>query len=270
MALALFLLLLPPLSPPQVEMRLDPRPGPEFTLILDGPSGAGSGEFRGRVSLNGSPSELPLSGRAESSGGRLRVAATARYTDVPADWLGRFRPGSFDYAVRGEVAGKEVSWSGTMRWSEVPVAGEGLASRFLRLGSLELTALSPKRTEGRGVLNVSNPFSFPVRLSAGTFRIRVNGEEIGGGGARERVARGKRTTGVELPFSAEERRFLAAAGDRWAVGAPVRADLSGSLTLRLPSGDVSIPLDFSTTMGTDGARSGVFSHPDGGSSLSPH
>ena len=270
MALLSFFLLLAIQDSSRIEIGVVPQPGPVLTLVLAGPSRAASGEFRGRASFNGSPLELPLSGRAESGGGRLRVTATARYADVPEDWLGRFHPGSFEYAVRGEVAGAAVSWSGTMRWSEIAVTGDNLVSRFLTLASLELTGLSAKRTEGRGFLSVSNPFSFPVSLAAWTYRIRVNGEEIGGGNARGHVARGRRTTGLELPFSAEEGRFLAAAGSRWAVGAPVKAELTGSLKIRLPSGDASLPLEFSTAMGTDGARSGVFSHPDGAGSLSPH
>jgi hypothetical protein len=157
-----------------------------------------------------------------------------------------------------------------MRWSEVAVTGDGLIARFLKLTSTELTSLSARRTEGRGILAIANPFSFRVALEGASYRLRVNGEELGGGAARGRTLRAKRTGALELPFSAEEQRFRVAAGPSWFVGASVPVELSGSLLLRLPSGEFAVPLEFSGRMGTDGARSGVFSHPDGGSSLSPN
>src|SRR5436190_11158696 len=105
-------LLLPAAAPP--EITVDPRPG-SFVVTFTGPVlKAASGPFRGGVSLYGSTAEMPLSGRAAMSRGRLRVTASLRYVDVPADWLNRFRRDAFDYRVRGEVSGSEpVSWSGT-------------------------------------------------------------------------------------------------------------------------------------------------------------
>jgi hypothetical protein len=251
------LLILALAVPPAAEISIDPGPGKTFDLVLTGPSPAGSGEFHGSVSFNGSPSELPLAGKAEASGGGLRIAATARYMDVPEDWLGRFRPGSFDYAIRGQVAGGgTVSWSGTMAWSDVPVTGHDLVSRFLKVGSLELIALSEKRTEGHAVLNVTNPFSFPVKIASTSCRIRVNGQEIGDVIGGVGTARARKTIGYEMFFTAEKKRFLDAAGRQWVVGARVPAELSGTLTLRLNSGDASVPLTFSGAMGTGSVKSG--------------
>ena len=140
----------------------------------------------------------------------------------------------------------------------------------VKLASFELTALSPTRSEGRAVLSVTNPFSFPIPEALASCRVRVNGEEIGSGAGHRRKLRPGKKGGLEIPFRVHHDRFLAAAGDRWAVGADVDAELEGSLTLRLPSGDLSVPFRFSDRMGTDGARSGVFSHSEGATSLSPH
>ena len=257
-----------------LEIAVDPRPGASFGLVLSGPAGsAGAGEFRGGVRLNGSQVEMPLAGRAELAGDRLRLAATVRYADVPADWLSHHRPEAFDYRVRAEVAGAgTVSWEGALAWSDISFAGGREAlSRFVALGSLELTSLSATRTEGRGVLSVTNPFAFPITIAAAEYRLRVNGNEIGGGAAKGRIMKaGKKNAALELPFRLDEKAFKAAAGDSWVVGASLDAGVSGSLTLRLPAGDVALPFDFPRRLGTDGARSGVFSHPAGATSLSPN
>jgi LEA14-like dessication related protein len=254
-----------------LEITVDPRPG-SFVIALTGPvSKATSGPFRGSVSLYGSAAEMPLSGRAEMSQGRLRVTAALAYADVPADWLNRFRRDAFDYRVRVEVSGGEaVSWSGTARWDEVKAGGTGdTLEQFVRLASLELTSLALTRSEGRGFLVVTNPFSFPITLASTSYRLRVDGEEVGAGGTRGRILRAQHRVSLELPFTVQHWRFIGAAGGQWAAGAEIEAELEGSLTLRLPSGDLSIPLRFPARLGTDGARAGVFSHPDGATGLSP-
>ena len=255
-----------------VEITVDPRPGGSFVVSFEGPSlRATAGDFRGGVSLYGSPAEMALTGRAERKGGLLRLSATVRYADVPADWLNRFRRDTFDYRVRAEVEGGEsVSWSGTERWSGVKAAGSDESLKtFVKLASLELTSLSLTRSEGRAVLAITNPFPFPIAIAETSYRLSVNGEEVGAGGTRGRILRPRQTAGLELPFTVQQWRFLSAAGRQWATGAELEAEVEGSLTLRLPTGDLSIALRFPGRLGTDGARSGVFSHPDGATSLSP-
>ena len=143
------------------------------------------------------------------------------------------------------------------------------AAPEVKLSSLELTALSTKRSEGRAVLSVANRSALPIAGVLANCRVRVNGQEIGNGAGHRRKIRPGKKGRLEIPFRVDHDRFLAAAGEKWAVGADVDAELEGSLTLRRPSGDVSVPFRFTDRMGTDGARSGVFSHPDGATSLSP-
>ena len=255
-----------------LEITIDPRPG-SFVVTFTGPVlKATSGPFRGSVSLYGSAAEMPLSGRAEMIRDRLRVTATLRYVDVPADWLNRFQRDAFDYRARVEVSGGEtVSWSGTARWDQVRVGGNGdTLEQFVKLTSLELTALALTRSEGRGLLVVTNPFSFPITLASTSYRLRIDGEEVGAGGTRGRILRPQYKVSLELPFTVQHWRFIGAAGGQWAAGAEIEAELEGSLTLRLPSGDLSVPLKFPARLSTDGARAGVFSHPDGATGLSPH
>ncbi len=271
--LALLILTAP--SALSLEITVDPRPV-SCGAVLAGPAeGDGAGEFRGTLSLNGSSVELPVSGRGRAGGGRARLELSLPYADLPQDWLARLRPDSFEYRIRGEIAGAgPVSWSGRMRWKDVVVSGGREAlSRFIELTSLELLGLSEKHSEGRAVLAIRNPFAFPVTASAASYRVRVNGQEVGAGGPRERSVKAKRRSGLELPFRVDRGRFLSAAGDTWAAGASVESGVEGLLTLRVArvaAASVEIPLKLSGTMGTDGARSGVFTYPDGATSLSPH
>lgn len=254
-----------------LELTIDPQPGRFFTATFAGPAPCiAAGQFRGSVSLNGSPAEMPLVGRAEQVGSGARLRATLRYADVPADWVSRFRPDTFDYSIRGGVEGlRAISCSGTLGWEQVVVEGGREAlSRFVKLTSLELTALSARRSEGRAVLTVDNPFSFPIAVAAASYDLRIHEQRIGGGARRGQILRGQRKGSLELPLTVDHERFLAAAGTAWAVGAELDAKLLATLTLRFPQGDLSVSVTLQGRMGTDGARSGVFSLPEGGTSLS--
>jgi hypothetical protein len=97
----------------------------------------------------------------------------------------------------------------------------------------------------------------------------VLGQEIGEAPGKGRTLRPRKRARFEIFVRADPQRFRSAAGDRWAVGAELAAEVEAALTLRLPGGNPTVGAVLPGTMGTDGARSGVFSLPEGASSLSP-
>jgi hypothetical protein len=214
----------------QPEISVDPRPG-SFVGPSPAPGlQAASGPFRGSLALYGSAAEMPLSGRAETSQGRLRVTATPSLRRRSRRLAHRFRPDAFDYRVRVEVPGRRPCPG------PAPSAGTGSASsepetleQFVKLASLELTALALTRSEGRGLLVVTNPFLFDHagldELSPLDRRRRG-----GGGGTRGRILRPQHKVSLELPFTVQHWRFIGAAGGQWAAGADIEAELEGSLT----------------------------------------
>lgn len=164
------------------------------------------------------------------------------------------------------VAGAALAWAagGPFAASE-----ETSLSVGVELTSLELTTLSEKRSEARAVLKISNPFASPVRVTEARFVLRVNGKEVGHGSSPARTVRAHKPKGVEIPIRIDRKGFLAALGGQFDAGMQIDAELSGEILLRLPSGDVTLPLRLRGRLGTEGARSGVFSPPGAGGSLSP-
>jgi hypothetical protein len=244
-ALAVLSLLLA-LSPGPLEVVLQPGAEETFAATLVGPAtGSRGGRFEGSLSLNGSPAELPIKGNAEVAAGRLRIPLTLRYADVPADWANRYRPEGFDYRVRGRLDGGEsVEWAGRGAWEEVAVEGDRrTASRVLRLSSLEVTDLSFTESRGRAVLAVRNPFTFPVRIAAVRYRLLANERAIGSGETRGLLLRPSRENTLLLPVELDHAGLVAAAGSALVSGGSIDTRLRGALTLRLPGGDVEVPLD---------------------------
>jgi len=226
------------------------RPGVEqsFSATLSGSAaGLSEGPFRGALALNGSPAQISISGEARKNGSRWRLPVTLRYADVPADWANRFRPGTFDYRLRGTVAGgAPVEWAGTKRWDGVEVEGDrDVVSRFVKLRSVEVTEFSLLESEAKAILAVRNPFSFPLKLARTQYQLSANGREVGSGETRGLLLRESQTNTLSLPIELDHGELVAAAGRALLSGGTVEARLTGTLTIRLPGGDVAVPLDLS-------------------------
>jgi LEA14-like dessication related protein len=232
-------------SPYSIE--IDPSPGETLTAIVSGPAASTpSGEFRGRVSLYdfGTPREMAVAGRAERRGGALGVTMRIRYADLPEEWGVRFRPDGFDFHLRGSVAGAPLDWRGRLPWTEVAVsAGEDVASRFVSLKDVELSSLSPAGSRGVAHISVVNPFNFPLRIASTTYGVEASGREIGRGATRGLLLRPRRASTLDFPVELDHSQLLAAAGSAFLMGGDVDARLHGSITIRLPGGDVRVPFD---------------------------
>ena len=217
-----------------------------ITVILSGAaSGTPAGAFSGSVALNGSSSEVPVSGVAKASGERLEISVKMRYRDVPEDWIRRLRASDFDYRLRGRVAGgNPVEWSGTRRWDQVEVEKrEGAASGFVKLTSIQLTEFSLLESAARAEVTVRNPFAFPLKLASASYRLFANGSEVGSGAAGEMILRPEQETTLRLPIDVDHGQLLGAAGSALRSGGDVEGRLRGALAVRLPRGDIPVPLD---------------------------
>lgn len=245
LALSLLFAIVSGAASPRIE--IDPSPGETLTATITGPaSGVPTGEFRGSVALYGAgaPVEIPVAGRAERSGAGLRVSARLRYADIPAEWGVRFRPDGFDYRIRGTVGAAPLEWQGRLAWSDVAVeAEEETAARFLKLAGIELTSFSPSGSRGVARITVVNPFSFPLTIASTRYRIEAAGRAVGQGSTRGIILRARRTSTVDFPVEIDHGQLIAAAGSAFVMSGDVDAELKGSLTIRLPGGDVRVPVE---------------------------
>lgn len=231
-------------------VEIDVRPGPAdtFSATLVGPAqGAGTGAFTGKLSINGSAAEIPVTSQAKATGDRLRLPVTLRYADVPSDWANRFRPQTFDYRLSGRTAaGAPVEWSGTARWDDIGVEGEKeTAGRFLRLASVEVTDVGFTESTAQAVLTVRNPFAFPLTIASTRYRLTSGARVVGTGQTRGKLLRARQESTLLLPIDVDHGQLLGAAGSGILGGGSLPARLSGTLTVRLPRGDVPVPLDLS-------------------------
>jgi LEA14-like dessication related protein len=217
-----------------------------FTAVVVGPApGEATGDFSGTVAVNGS-AELPVKGLAHrATDGRLELSLNIRYADIPADWAERFHLGNLDFRLHGAVGRRErVDWSGTLPWRDVSVDGEKDAvSRFVQLSTLKLTHFSILESEARASVVVHNPFAFPLKVATAVYRLLANGYEVGAGETRGFLLHAGKDNVLDFPIDIEHAQLLAAAGSALASGGEVEGRLRGELRVRLPGGDVAVPLD---------------------------
>lgn len=217
-----------------------------MTLSVVDPRAA-AGAFSGLLSLNGSASEIPITGVARPSAERLELTVKLKYRDVPEDWIKRFRAADFDYRLRGRVAGASpAEWSGTRRWVDIAVEKrEDAVSGFVKLGSISLTQFSLLESAARADVAVRNPLSFPLKLASSSYRLFANGREVGSGATGEMTLRAAAETTLGLPIDLDHGELLAAAGSALRAGGEVEGRLRGTLVVRLPGGDIPVPIDLS-------------------------
>ncbi len=246
----LFLLILsaqPAAATPAVDLRVVPELESFTAIVSRAEPGASAGAFSGSLSLYGSPSAIPITGVARASAERLELTLKIRYRDVPEDWIKRFRAADFDYRLRGRVAGgSAVDWSGTRRWGEVSIEKrEEAASGFVKLGSIALTQFSLFESAARAEVTVRNPLSIPLKLASTSYTLFANGREVGSGSTDEMILKAGQETTLSLPIDLDHSQLLAAAGSALRSSGEVEGRLRGSLVVRLPGGDIPVPLDLS-------------------------
>jgi LEA14-like dessication related protein len=219
----------------------------QLVATLSGPAAElPAGAFAGRLSLNGSPAELPVAGTVSHARNEWRLPVVVRYADVPADWADRFRPETFTYRLRGGVGGTVREWTGTHAWKDVEVESDrDTLSGFLELAHVELTRFSLLESEATAELALRNPFAFPLKIAETRYTLDADGRPVGEGGTQGRILHPRQRNVVPLPIEIDHGELLSAAGRAIVSGGEVAVRLRGHLVLRLNGGDITIPLNVS-------------------------
>jgi LEA14-like dessication related protein len=226
----------------QVEGEKDAR------VTIAGPAAdLAPGPFRGAITLNGSPSEMPVAGTVVHAGGRWQLTVPVRYAEVPADWADRFAPQTFTYRLKGSGAGAAPrEWSGTAAWKDVEIEGDkDVLARFLALEDVQLTEFSLLSSEAEARLAIHNPLGFELKIAETSYTLFVDGRVVGEGATRGLILHPARRNVLALPVSIDHGELIAAAGQALLAGGDVEVRLRGRMVLRLKGGDIAVPLDLS-------------------------
>jgi len=215
------------------------------TAVFSGAmDGAPSGPFAGNLSLNRSSSEIPVTGNAQASLQRVRITVTIKYSDVPQDWLNRYRSYDFDYRLHGQIAGaRNVDWAGSKRYDEVEAeTKDNGGSDFMRLTSIALTQTTPKDMSAKIQVSIQNPLSFPLKIASASYRLSAKDHNLGSGSMKAANLHPAQNT-LDLPIDLDQAALLAVVAAALKSGGPITAHLQGTLVIAMPGADVEVPID---------------------------
>ncbi len=206
--------------------------------------------FRGAIVLDGAEPGLPVSAPMTVTERTATVPVVIDLARVPPELLARLRLDSFDYVLSGTAGDSPVAVSGGGRWDELgrEAGAEGAIDRFLHLRSAAVEKVSLTQTQARGELEIRNPFVFDLRVAGLEYRLRTGGAAIASGRARGILLHRSTVSRVDLPLEVQNAALLSAAGRALLSGGELSGSLEGSLTLRLPAGDVKVPFSVPGTI----------------------
>ena len=120
------------------------------------------------------------------------------------------------------------------------------ASAFVRLSSLELTSFTLFESEAAGRRLGEKSLFVPAedrrRRPTGSSPTAVRS---GSGQTQGLLLQPKQDNALDFPIEIEHGSMLAAAGGALASGGEIDGRLQGTLSVRLPGGDIAVPLDLS-------------------------
>lgn len=199
--------------------------------------------FRGALVLDGAEPGLPVSAPMAVTERTATVPVEIELARVSPDLLAHLRLDSFDYVLSGTAGDSPVAVSGGGRWEELgrDAGVEGAVGRFLHLRSAAVEKVSLTETQARGELEIRNPFAFDLKVAGLEYRLIAKRRAIASGKGRGILLHRSAVSRVDLPLQVENFPLISAAGSALLSGGEIDGALEGSITLRLPAGDVKVP-----------------------------
>lgn len=133
---------------------------------------------------------------------------------------------------------------GVLRFGTPDVKTPAAASPdFLRFAGARLTDVSFSETSGEATVVLFNPFSFAVPVRELSYQLDAGGRTLATGVKHAVRLRPRQETTVTLPVTAKNVDLAAAAGSALRSHGVVEGRLTGHFTVKLSSGDVTVPLN---------------------------
>jgi LEA14-like dessication related protein len=114
---------------------------------------------------------------------------------------------------------------------------------YLRLGDARLTVVSLTETAGEAKVILFNPCSFVVPIREIAYELWAGDRHLASGALRSVRLRPRQETTVSLPVTARNVDLAAVAGSALMAGGVVDGRLVGHITVKVSTGDVSVPIN---------------------------
>lgn len=225
--------------------------------LPDAPRG-GSATFTGKLDVANvevpfrSPARVLLQPAAKGAGSDAVFFVDVDLPKVPEALLSRAGAHAVDLTLDGALKGEKgdvvpVFAVGVLRFRTQQVnTPAGASVDFLRFAGARLTQVSLTQTSGEAKIVLYNPLSFVVPVREVRYELHAGGRRLAAGSKKAVRLRPRQEAVVTLPITAANVDLAAAAGSALLSKGVVDGRLLGAITVKVRSGDLTIPVDMAT------------------------
>jgi Late embryogenesis abundant protein len=206
-----------------------------------------SGRLDGSLAMGGAP-PMPISAVASVSGSGLSFPLI--YADIPEAALRAVEKDPVPYRIEGTLHGQRIAWSGALPRSAVRLdaSAASVRSEFVRVSDLSVSRIGFAGATVNVDARVFNPFRFDLKFAAVRYRVEIEGETVGAGHLDRFLLHGERWSRLTLPVELDGAAWIAAAGQA-ALSGGAEGRLAGTVTVRLPDGNLEAPFELPIRIG---------------------
>jgi hypothetical protein len=208
------------------------------------------GQFRGHLSVYEVTPEIPVAGKIGLLNGRCEVTVPFAWRSMTEPMIQHARSDSLQLRLSGDFiegrAGKKVNWAVVANKSNLILTEpmKETVKRFAKAAELSLGGISLRDSTVNADITVQSPLGFDLRVSKISCALEIHGAVVAIGSKESFVLFTGRPTPLRIPVLIQHKALLSATGSVLSKMGKVNGKLFGTVQLRLPSGNMELPMEF--------------------------
>jgi hypothetical protein len=219
-------------------------------VLTDGTVKKCAGTYRGVMQFFEAPHGVKVTGLLKTNAGACELTASLPWADLPEKLIQLTRSDMLQVRFKGELMdGKtvtKVNWMLPAPMSAVLLTEplKNTVQRFAKATDVQLGSLSLKSSTVNADITVQSPLVFDLRVLHATCELEIHGKVVATGIKENFILNAKRTTSLRIPVTLNHKALLSATGNVLTQMGKVEGKLVGWVRVKLPGGDVDLPLEF--------------------------
>jgi len=209
-----------------------------------------AGSFRGVMQFFEAPPGVNVSGPLRSNAGACELTATVPWSELNQKAIQLARGDLLQVRFKGElVEGKTIT---PVNWMlPAPKAAvlltepmKNTVQRFAKATDIQLGSMGLKSSTVNADMSVLSPLAFDLRVLHATCELQIHGQVVATGIKENFVIHASRMNTLRIPVTLNHKALLSATGNVLTQMGKVDGKLVGWVRIKLPGGDVDLPLEF--------------------------
>jgi hypothetical protein len=209
-----------------------------------------AGSFRGVMQFFEAPPGVNVLGPLRTNAGACELTATVLWSQLNQKAIQLARGDLLQVRFKGElVEGKTIT---PVNWMlPAPKAAvlliepiKNTVQRFAKVTDIQLGSMGLKSSTVNADISVQSPLAFDLRVLQASCELQIQGQVVATGIKENFVINATRMNALRIPVTLNHKALLSATGNVLTQMGKVDGKLVGWFRIKLPGGDVDLPLEF--------------------------